>query len=223
MGLIKKQLYKFRIFAVLFAALITVPGWEFNFETGNDGLITAKNSDFTFKGNFGNSVFATDFGSNNGKIYFGISSYIYGVTHYGVNINADKTARAVMNNINRKIDEIPFNNVPISSSIDETLNSLYKNWNAASLNLGEKRKNSEKNIDKLNLEPVTTVKYIVKITNFVKFSARNKNGKKTYNISRGRLTQGLCSIKVDNTNISRSIYYYKLETDEGTITKKWFC
>lgn len=222
MGSMKKRLYKFRILAVLLAALITVPGWVFNYETGNDGFITAKNPDFTFKGNFGNSVFATDFGSDNTKIYIGLSSYIYGVTHYGININAEGNARAVVNHFNRKLDD-RLSSVSIGGSIEETLNSLCKNWNAAALNLNEKRKNSIKNNEKLNLEPVTTVKYIIKVTNFVKFSAKNKNGKKTYNISKGRLTQGLCSIKVDNTNISRSIYYYKLETDEGTVTKKWFC
>lgn len=223
MGSIKKRLYNFKVFAILLAALITAPGWEFSFDTGNDGFITAKNSDFTLKGNFGSSVFATDYGTDNSKVYCGFSSYIYGVTHYGLNINADNTARAVMNHINSKLDEIKFNNIPISGSIDESLNSLYKNLNAASVIFNKNRKNLEKSGEKLNLEPVTTVKYIVKITNFVKLSAKNKNGKKTYNISKGRLTQGLCSIKVDNTNISRSIYYYKLETDEGTITKKWFC
>ncbi len=222
MGSRKKYLYNFRIFACLLIALLTTTGWKFSSGANDASLVSVKNSDFTFNGNFGNNVYATDYGTDNNKIYIGVSSYIYGVSRCGKNINTEYSSRAVKSSIGR-LDGIQFNNSPIGGSVEETINSLYKNWSAALVSIHGIKNNVIKNESFLNPEPVTTVKFLVKITRFVKLSVKNKGGKKTYNVSKGKLTQGLYSFKVDNTNISRSIYYYKLETDEGTVTKKWFC
>lgn len=222
MGSRTKHLYNFRIFACLLIAFLTLPGWKFTSGSNDAGFVNIKSSDFTFNGNFGNSVYATDNGTNGNKIYFGVSSYIYGITHYGNSINAEYSSRAVQNHVNSKLESAQFNNSPIGGSVEETVNALYMNWSNSLASI-QGAKNYELKDKFLNFVPVTTVKFLVKITRFVKLSMHSKNGKKTYNITKGKLTQGLYNIKVDNTNISRSIYYYKLETDEGTVTKKWYC
>ena len=222
MGSRRKHLYNFRIFACLLIAFLTIPGWKFTSGSNDAGFLSIKSSDFTFNGNFGNSVYATDNGSNGNKIYFGVSSYVYGVTRYGNGINTEYSSRAVQNHVNSRLDGVQLNNSPIGGSVEETINALYKNWSSALASI-RGAKNREVKDNFLNFEPVTTVKFLVKITRFVKLSMQNKDGRKTYNITKGKLTQGLYNIKVDNTNITRSIYYYKLETDEGTVTKKWYC
>ena len=219
MGSAKKKLYNFRILGCLLIAVFIVSGWSFGTDSNTDLPIFAGTSDFFLNGNIGNSVYATDYGTNNNKIYIGISSYIYGETKYGKEVNP---LRAVKSTINGRLEGVKFINNPIDGSVEETVNALYKNWNSAVKGIhGEK--NGKKYFKKLNLEPVSTVKFIIKVTRFVKLSIKSKGGKKTYDISRGKLTQGLYSFQVDKTNISRSIYYYKLETDDGTVTKKWFC
>jgi hypothetical protein len=68
-------------------------------------------------------------------------------------------------------------------------------------------------------KPITSISYLIKITRYVNLRISMKNGKKTYDVSKGKLTEGIYSIRFDNPKFEKTLYYYKLENENG-ITKR---
>ena len=78
-------------------------------------------------------------------------------------------------------------------------------------------------LDKLcSFKPVSTISYLIKITKYISLRINTKNGKTTYKISKGKLTEGIYNIKLDNSSFEKTLYYYKLENEKGTKTKSIF-
>lgn len=75
---------------------------------------------------------------------------------------------------------------------------------------------------KTNCGGVTTVNWVLKITKYINLQIKEINGKRTVKISRGKLTQGVYSIKLEGSEFKRSLYYYKLESPLGVSERKVF-
>ncbi len=73
-----------------------------------------------------------------------------------------------------------------------------------------------------NCGPVTTVSWLLKITKYVNLQIKEINGKRSVKISRGKLTQGVYSIRLEGSEFTKSLYYYKLESPLGVTTRKVF-
>jgi hypothetical protein len=70
--------------------------------------------------------------------------------------------------------------------------------------------------------PVTTVSWLLKITKYVNLQIKEIDGKRSVKISRGKLTQGVYSIRLEGSEFKKSLYYYKLESPLGVTTRKVF-
>ena len=148
---------------------------------------------------YGKDMFVTtDYGDNWCSITLGYCVYVFGLSNYGENSFENITER---NNNSFAIN----NKQNISSGI---VNKL------------EKAAFQEKNPDTFN--PVSTISYLIKITKYINFHISVENGKKIFKVSKSKLTEGLYTIKLDNTGFERSMYYYKLENEKGTQTGKMF-
>lgn len=75
---------------------------------------------------------------------------------------------------------------------------------------------------KTNCGGVTTVSWILKITKYINLQIKEINGKRTVKISRGKLTQGVYTIRLEGSEFKRSLYYYKLESPLGVTSRKVF-
>jgi hypothetical protein len=208
-------MYKKIALTIMFFSL-TAPSFgswytETNVYEGN--IQVNEDNSFRLEGNCGSKVYTkTDSGPDWSKIYIGMSTYVYGVSHFGNNVIA-KNLNTAANSFAGELNGIKPGEIASSGIASEILN-VNTDCSSAS---NRKIESSTK-----NYEPSTTVSFFVMITNYVKVYMHNSMGKKTTKISKGKLTQGLYRIQVDNTNIIKSMYYYKLETDDGTVTKKWF-
>ena len=148
---------------------------------------------------YGTDFFITsDSGDDWNSFTLGYSVYLFGLSQYRENIFEDITQSIVK--------EVSLNN----------MHDFY----ASNTKNSEKAVSPDKNSG--SFKPVSTVSYLIKITNYINFHFGVKNGKKTVKVSKSKLTEGLYNIRIDNTGFERSLYYYKLEDDKGTHTGKMF-
>jgi len=148
---------------------------------------------------YGTDFFITsDSGDDWNSFTLGYSVYLFGLSQYRENIFEDITQ-----SIDKQISLNDMNNVYASN----TQNS-------------EKAVSLDKNPG--SFQPVSSISYFIKITNYINFHVGVKNGKKIVKVSKSKLTEGLYNIRVNKTGFERSMYYYKLEDDKGTHTGKMF-
>jgi len=165
----------------------------------NTSLPLSLSDSGTYSQKYGHDIFlSSDSGDNWSSYTFGYYVYVFGKSSY-----VDNSVENAANGISGIIAENAF----ISVNGEGSSKSRSKNTGL-------------KNID--SYKPVSTISYLIKITKYINLFVSTKNGKTTCKVSKGKLTEGIYSIKLDNSNFEKTLYYYKLENEKGVKTRSMF-
>jgi len=196
----KRNIFKISVFLALFFLLFppTQAGWQQNIDINDVELPLGLNKDsMSMKNGYNSSVFVTtDSGENWSNITIGFTSSFYG------SIETDNGSSDNYSNDNNKITNSNLNDEQIEKSLHET---------------GLTNRNS--NV----FNSVEVISYLVKITKYIKYNIFETDGKRSVKVSKEKLTEGLYNLKYSGSDLIKSYYFYKLETDKGIITKQGFC
>lgn len=195
----KKNIFKISVFLTLFFLLFPPlqAEWQRSMDINDDELPLSIKDSLTAKNGYNSHVFVTtDSGDNWSNITIGFTSSFYGSTETNSGPSDNYS------NDNNNITNGNLNN----EQLEEPLNQI-----------GLINKNPNEN------NSVTVISYLVKITKYVKYNILEADGKRLVKVSKEKLTEGLYNLKYSGSDLVKSFYFYKLETDKGTITRQGFC
>ncbi len=204
----KRNIYKITLFLALFFLLFPPlqAGWQQCTDINDAELPLGSKDSLMMKNGYNSNVFVTtDSGENWSNITIGITSSFYGSTINGSE-SSDNSADYKNNTIYNSSDPISSGSALSKELLEEPLN-----------NIGLTNRNSN------GFNSVEVISYLVKITKYVKYNILNTDGKRSVKVSKEKLTEGLYNLKYSGSDLVKSFYFYRLETDKGTITKQGFC